>query len=156
MNINATLLGQTIAFVLFVWFCMKYVWPPLMAAIENRQKNIADGLAAADRAAKDLGLAQANASDKLKEAKKAAAEIIDQANKRKNQILEESQNDAKVERQKILDQGRAEIETERNRARDELRKQVAVLAMAGAEKILERSIDQNVHQDILNDITAKL
>lgn len=156
MNINATLLGQAIAFVLFVWFCMKYVWPPLMAAIENRQKNIADGLAAADRAAKDLGLAQANASDKLKEAKKAAAEIIDQANKRKNQILEESQNDAKVERQKILDQGRAEIETERNRARDELRKQVAVLAMAGAEKILERSIDQNVHQDILNDITAKL
>ncbi|WP_194089931.1 F0F1 ATP synthase subunit B [Vibrio hibernica] len=156
MNINATLLGQTIAFVLFVWFCMKYVWPPLMAAIENRQKNIADGLAAADRAAKDLGLAQANASDKLKEAKKAAAEIIDQANKRKNQILEESQNDAKVERQKILDQGRAEIETERNRARDELRKQVAVLAMAGAEKILERSIDQSVHQDILNDITAKL
>lgn len=156
MNINATLLGQAIAFVLFVWFCMKYVWPPLMAAIENRQKNIADGLAAADRAAKDLGLAQANASDKLKEAKKAAAEIIDQANKRKNQILEESQNDAKVERQKILDQGRAEIETERNRARDELRKQVAVLAMAGAEKILERSIDQSVHQDILNDITAKL
>ncbi|MBD1573935.1 F0F1 ATP synthase subunit B [Vibrio sp. S17_S38] len=156
MNINATLLGQAIAFVLFVWFCMKYVWPPLMAAIENRQKNIADGLAAADRAAKDLGLAQANASDKLKEAKKAAAEIIDQANKRKNQILEESQNDAKVERQKILDQGRAEIETERNRARDELRKQVAVLAMAGAEKILERSIDQSVHQDILDDITAKL
>nr|WP_153448232.1 F0F1 ATP synthase subunit B [Vibrio sp. S11_S32] len=153
---NATLIGQAIAFALFVWFCMKYVWPPLMAAIENRQKNIADGLAAADRAAKDLGLAQANASDKLKEAKKAAAEIIDQANKRKSQILEESQTEAKVERQKILDQGRAEIETERNRARDELRKQVAVLAMAGAEKILERSIDQNAHQDILDNITAKL
>ncbi|WP_105902954.1 F0F1 ATP synthase subunit B [Vibrio gangliei] len=156
MNINATLLGQAIAFVLFVWFCMKYVWPPLMAAIENRQKNIADGLAAADRAAKDLSLAQANASDKLKEAKKAAAEIIDQANKRKSQILEESQIEAQAERQKILDQGRAEIETERNRARDELRKQVAVLAIAGAEKILERSIDENAHQDILNDITAKL
>ena len=156
MNINATLLGQAIAFVLFVWFCMKYVWPPLMAAIENRQKNIADGLAAADRAAKDLSLAQANASDKLKEAKKAAAEIIDQANKRKSQILEESQIEAQSERQKILDQGRAEIETERNRARDELRKQVAILAIAGAEKILERSIDKNVNQDILDDITAKL
>lgn len=156
MNINATLLGQAIAFVIFVWFCMKYVWPPLMAAIENRQKNIADGLAAADRAAKDLSLAQANASDKLKEAKKAAAEIIDQANKRKSQILEESQTEAQIERQKILDQGQAEIETERNRARDELRKQVAILAIAGAEKILERSIDQNAHQDILNDITAKL
>ncbi|WP_164520857.1 F0F1 ATP synthase subunit B [Vibrio aphrogenes] len=156
MNMNATLLGQAIAFVLFVWFCMKYVWPPLMAAIENRQKNIADGLAAADRAAKDLSLAQANASDKLKEAKKAAAEIIDQANKRKSQILEESQIEAQAERQKILDQGRAELETERNRARDELRKQVAVLAIAGAEKILERSIDENAHQDILNEITAKL
>lgn len=156
MNINATLLGQAIAFVLFVWFCMKYVWPPLMAAIENRQKNIADGLAAADRAAKDLSLAQANASDKLKEAKKAAAEIIEQANKRKSQILEESQLEAQTERQKILDQGRAEIETERNRARDELRKQVAILAIAGAEKILERSIDKNVNQDILDDITAKL
>lgn len=156
MDINATLLGQAIAFVIFVWFCMKYVWPPLMAAIENRQKNIADGLAAADRAAKDLSLAQANASDKLKEAKKAAAEIIDQANKRKSQILEESQLEAQAERQKILDQGHAEIETERNRARDELRKQVAVLAIAGAEKILERSIDQNANQDILDDITAKL
>lgn len=156
MNINATLLGQAIAFVIFVWFCMKYVWPPLMAAIENRQKNIADGLAAADRAAKDLSLAQANASDKMKEAKKAAAEIIDQANKRKSQILEETQTEAQVERQKILDQGLAEIETERNRARDELRKQVAILAIAGAEKILERSIDQNAHQDILDDITAKL
>jgi len=156
VNINATLLGQAIAFALFVWFCMKYVWPPLMAAIEKRQKDIADGLAAADRAAKDLNLAQANASDKLKEAKKAAAEIIEQANKRKNQILEESQIEAQAERQKILDQGRAEIETERNRTRDELRKQVAVLAIAGAEKILERSIDKNAHQDILDEITAKL
>jgi F-type H+-transporting ATPase subunit b len=127
-----------------------------MAAIEKRQKDIADGLAAADRAAKDLNLAQANASDKLKEAKKAAAEIIEQANKRKSQILEESHVEAQAERQKILDQGRAEIETERNRTRDELRKQVAVLAIAGAEKILERSIDKNVHQDILDEITAKL
>ncbi|HBV76498.1 MULTISPECIES: F0F1 ATP synthase subunit B [Vibrio] len=156
MDINATLLGQALAFALFVLFCMKFVWPPLITAIENRQKSIADGLAAADRAAKDLSLAQANASDKLKEAKKAAAEIIDQANKRKSQILEESQTEAQIERQKILDQGQAEIETERNRARDELRKQVAVLAIAGAEKILERSIDPNAHQDILDNITAKL
>ena len=156
MDINATLLGQALAFALFVLFCMKFVWPPLITAIENRQKSIADGLAAANRAAKDLSLAQANASDKLKEAKKAAAEIIDQANKRKSQILEESQTEAQIERQKILDQGQAEIETERNRARDELRKQVAVLAIAGAEKILERSIDPNAHQDILDNITAKL
>lgn len=156
MNINATLLGQAIAFVLFVWFCMKYVWPPLISAIEKRQQEIADGLSAADRAAKDLKLAQANASDKLKEAKKMAAEIIEQANQRKSQILEESHVEALAERQKILDQGFAEIETERNRARDGLRKQVAVLAIAGAEKILERSLDKNANLDILDDITAKL
>ncbi|MBL4828854.1 MAG: F0F1 ATP synthase subunit B [Aliivibrio sp.] len=156
MNINATLLGQAIAFVLFVWFCMKYVWPPLIAAIEERQKNIADGLAAADRAAKDLSLAQANASDKLKEAKRTATEIIDQANMRKNKILDEAREEALVERQNILTQGEAEIESERNRARDELRKQVATLAVMGAEKILERSIDEQAHRDILDSITAKL
>ncbi len=156
MNINATLLGQAIAFVLFVWFCMKYVWPPLIAAIEERQKNIADGLAAADRAAKDLSLAQANASDKLKEAKRTATEIIDQANIRKNKILDEAREEALVERQNILTQGEAEIESERNRARDELRKQVATLAVMGAEKILERSIDEQAHRDILDSITAKL
>jgi F-type H+-transporting ATPase subunit b len=153
---NATLLGQAIAFVLFVWFCMKYVWPPLITAIEERQKNIADGLAAADRAAKDLSLAQANASDKLKEAKRTATEIIDQANIRKNKILDEAREEALVERQNILTQGEAEIETERNRARDELRKQVATLAVIGAEKILERSIDEQAHSDILDSITAKL
>ncbi len=156
MNMNATLLGQAIAFVLFVWFCMKYVWPPLITAIEERQKNIADGLAAADRAAKDLSLAQANASDKLKEAKRTATEIIDQANIRKNKILDEAREEALVERQNILTQGEAEIETERNRARDELRKQVATLAVIGAEKILERSIDEQAHSDILDSITAKL
>ena len=156
MNIIATLLGQAIAFVLFVWFCMKYVWPPLIAAIEERQKNIADGLAAADRAAKDLSLAQANASDKLKEAKRTATEIIDQANIRKNKILDEAREEALVERQNILTQGEAEIESERNRARDELRKQVATLAVIGAEKILERSIDEQAHSDILDSITAKL
>ncbi|MGF1763325.1 F0F1 ATP synthase subunit B [Aliivibrio kagoshimensis] len=156
MNMNATLLGQAIAFVLFVWFCMKYVWPPLITAIEERQKNIADGLAAADRAAKDLSLAQANASDKLKEAKRTATEIIDQANIRKNKILDEAREEALAERQNILTQGEAEIETERNRARDELRKQVATLAVIGAEKILERSIDEQAHSDILDSITAKL
>ncbi|MUK48106.1 F0F1 ATP synthase subunit B [Aliivibrio fischeri] len=153
---NATLLGQAIAFTLFVWFCMKYVWPPIMEAIEERQKKIADGLSAAERAAKDLDLAQANASDQLKEAKRAATEIIEQANKRKGQILDEAREEALVERQKILTQGEAELESERNRARDELRKQVATLAVIGAEKILERSIDVEAQKDILDNITAKL
>ena len=156
MNMNATLLGQAIAFALFVWFCMKYVWPPIMEAIEERQKKIADGLSAAERAAKDLDLAQANASDQLKEAKRAATEIIEQANKRKGQILEEAREEALTERQKILTQGEAELESERKRTRDELRKQVATLAVIGAEKILERSINLEAQKDILDNITAKL
>ncbi|KJG12790.1 ATP F0F1 synthase subunit B [Photobacterium iliopiscarium] len=156
MNMNATLLGQAIAFFFFVVFCMKYVWPPIMEAIEERQKKIADGLAAADRAAKDLNLAQANASDQLKEAKRAASELIEQANKRKAQIVDDAKIEAQVEREKILAQGLAEIEAERNRARDELRKQVATLAVIGAEKIIGRSIDMEAQTDILNKLTAEL
>ncbi|MDB1122583.1 F0F1 ATP synthase subunit B [Vibrio algarum] len=156
MNMNATLLGQAIAFALFVWFCMKYVWPPIIEAIEERQKNIADGLSAAERAAKDLNLAQANASEQLKEAKRTATEVIDSANKRKAQIIDEAREEAQAERQKILTQAEAELEAERNRAKDDLRKQVATLALAGAEKILERSIDKDAHKDILDNITAKL
>ncbi|PSW11693.1 F0F1 ATP synthase subunit B [Photobacterium sanctipauli] len=156
MNMNATLLGQAIAFFIFVVFCMKYVWPPIMEAIEERQKKIADGLAAADRAAKDLNLAQANASDQLKEAKRTATEIVEQANKRKAQIIDEAKAEAQAERDKILSQGLAEIEAERNRARDELRKQVATLAVIGAEKIIERSIDKDAHADLLNKVTAEL
>jgi F-type H+-transporting ATPase subunit b len=153
---NATLLGQAIAFFLFVVFCMKYVWPPLMEAIEERQTKIADGLAAADRAAKDLNLAQANASDQLKDAKRAASELIEQANKRKAQIIDEAKIEAQAERKNILAQGQAEIEAERNRARDDLRKQVATLAVIGAEKIIERTIDKDVHADLLNKVTAEL
>ena len=156
MNINATLLGQAIAFVLFVWFCMKYVWPPLMAAIEERQKLIADGLTQAERAGKDLELAQAKAAEKLKEAKAQAAEIIDQANKRRTQIVEEAKNEGDVERSKIIAQGEAEVEAERNRAREELRQQVATLAIAGAEKIIKRSIDKEANSDIINKLVAEL
>ncbi|WP_087023637.1 F0F1 ATP synthase subunit B [Thaumasiovibrio subtropicus] len=156
MNMNATLLGQAIAFALFVIFCMKYVWPPLMEAIEERQQKIADGLAAADRASKDLDLAKASASESLKEAKQAAAEIIEQANKRKALILEEARVEADAERERILAQGQTEIEADRIRARDELRKQVATLAVAGAEKILERSIDKDAHKDLLDKVTAEL
>lgn len=153
---NATLLGQAISFAMFVWFCMKYVWPPIIEAIEERQKKIADGLSAAERAEKNLNLAQANASEQLKEAKRTATEIIDSANKRKAQIIDEAREDAQAERQKILTQAEAEVEADRSRARDELRKQVATLAIAGAEKILERTIDKDAQKDILENITAKL
>ena len=156
MNINATLLGQAIAFILFVWFCMKYVWPPLMAAIEALQKLIADGLTQAERAGKDLELAQAKASEKLKEAKVQASEIIDQANKRRTQIVEEAKNEGEIERNKIIAQGQSEVEAERNRAREELRQQVAALAIAGAEKIIKRSIDKEANSDIINKLVAEL
>ncbi len=156
MSINATLLGQAISFALFVWFCMKFVWPPLMNAIEQRQKKIADGLADADRAVKDLELAQAKATDQLKEAKVTANEIIEQANKRKAQIVEEAKAEADAERAKIIAQGKAEIENERNRVKDDLRKQVAALAVLGAERILERSIDEAAHSDIVDKLVAEI
>ena len=156
MNINATLFGELIAFVVFVIFCMKFVWPPIMAAIEDRQKTIADGLAASDRAAKDLELAQEKATAQLKEAKSQAASIIDAAKKRETQLVEEAAVKAQAEKAKILAAGHAEIETERNQAKEELRKQVAVLAIAGAEKILERSIDAAAHSDILDKLVAEL
>ena len=156
MNINATLIGQAIAFAIFVWFCMKYVWPPLLDAIEARQKKIADGLTQAERAGKDLELAQAKATDKLKQAKAQAAEIIDQANKRRTQIVEEAKNEAETERSKIVAQGEAEVEAERNRAREELRQQVAVLAIAGAEKIIKRTIDKEANSDIIDKLVAEL
>ena len=147
MNLNATILGQAIAFVLFVLFCMKYVWPPLMAAIEKRQKEIADGLASAERAHKDLDLAKASATDQLKKAKAEAQVIIEQANKRRSQILDEAKAEAEQERTKIVAQARA---------REELRKQVAILAVAGAEKIIERSVDEAANSDIVDKLVAEL
>ncbi|GLP97660.1 F0F1 ATP synthase subunit B [Paraferrimonas sedimenticola] len=156
MSINATLFGQTIAFILFVWFCMKFVWPPLLASIEERQKRIADGLSDAERAAKDLELAQQKATEQLKEAKAQAGEIIEQANKRKAQIVDEAKAEADAERAKIIAQGQAEIEAERNRVKEELRKQLATLAVSGAEKILERSIDEAAHNDIVEKLVAEI
>ncbi|WP_115720503.1 F0F1 ATP synthase subunit B [Gallaecimonas mangrovi] len=156
MDINATLIGQAIAFIIFVLFCMKYVWPPLINAIEERQKKIADGLASADRAAKDLELAQAKAADTIKEAKAQASVLIEQANKRKAQIIEEAQAEAQAEKAKIVASGHAEVDAERVRVREDLRKQVSALAIAGAEKILERSIDEAAHRDILDKIVADI
>ena len=156
MEINATFLGQAVAFVIFVVLCMKWVWPPLMSAIEKRQKEIADGLSSAERAKKDLDLAQANATDQLKKAKAEAQVIIEQASKRKAQILDEAKAEAEQERNKIVAQAQAEIDAERKRAREELRKQVAMLAIAGAEKIIERSVDEAANSDIVDKLVAEL
>jgi F-type H+-transporting ATPase subunit b len=145
-----------IAFAFFVWFCMKYVWPPLTAAMAERQKKIADGLEAADRAGKDLELAQSRVADQLKEAKSEASGIIDQANKRATQIIDEAKEQAREEGQRLIAGAQAEIEQEVNRAKEQLRAQVASIAIAGAEKILEASIDENAHAELAEKLASSL
>lgn len=156
MNINLTLIGQMIAFVCFVMFCMKYVWPPILAAMAEREKKIADGLAAADRASHDLELAKEKAVERLKEAKQEAAGIIDAANKRGIQLVEEAKASAVVEADRVKTAAKAEIEQETNRAREQLRGQVAALALAGAEKVLGASIDQKAHAELVDKLAAEL
>lgn len=156
MNINWTLVGQMIFFVIFVLFCMKYVWPPITNAMAERAKKIADGLAAADRADKDLELAKEKAAADLKEAKLQAAEIIEQAKKRADQMVEEAKGKAKEEADRVLASAEAEVEQQIAQAKETLRAQVSVLAIAGAEKILESSVDAKAHGDMLDKLAAQL
>ena len=156
MNINLTLIGQMIAFVCFVMFCMKYVWPPILAAMAEREKKISDGLAAADRASHDLELAKEKAVERLVEAKHEATGIIDSANKRGNQIVEEAKGAAVVEADRVKASAQAEIEQETNRAREQLRGQVAALSLAGAEKVLGAAIDQEAHAGLVDKLAAEL
>ena len=156
MNLNATIIGQIIAFFLFAWFCSAIVWPPIMRALAERQKKIADGLEAASRAGHDLELAQQRAAEMLREAKTNSASIIDQANKRANQIIDEAKEKAREEGNRLKVGAQAEIDQQINRAREQLRQQVAALAIAGAEKILESSVDQKAHADMLNKLAAGL
>ena len=145
-----------IAFAFFVWFCMKYVWPPLTSALAERAKKIADGLEAAERAGRDLELAQERAAEQLREAKTEASGIIEQANKRASQIIDEAKEQAREEGQRLIAGAQAEIEQEVNRAKEHLRKQVASIAIAGAEKILEASIDEKVHAELAEKLAASL
>ncbi|PWB32273.1 F0F1 ATP synthase subunit B [Pseudomonas sp. SDI] len=156
MNINATLIGQSVAFFIFVLFCMKFVWPPVIAALQERQKKIADGLDAANRAARDLELAQDKVGQQLREAKAQAAEIVEQAKKRGAQIVEEARDQARVEADRVKAQALAEIEQELNGAKDALRAQVGSLAVEGAEKILGATIDQNAHAELVNKLAAEI
>lgn len=156
MNINLTLIGQSVTFFAFIWFCMKYVWPALISVMEEREKKIADGLEAADRADKDLELAQKKAGETLTEAKQQAAEIIEQANKRANQIVDEAKDQARAEGDRLKVAAQAEIEQEANRAKEELRAKVATLALAGAEKVLGNTIDANAHNDLVDKLAAEL
>ena len=156
MNINLTLIGQMITFAVFVLFCMKYVWPAITNAMETRANKIADGLDAADRAMRDLELAQNKASEQMKEAKQEAAALIEQANKRASQIVEEAKDQARAEGDRLKSSAQAEIEQELNRAREELRGQVAALALAGAEKVLGASIDANANRELVDKLAAQL
>ncbi|KAA0018698.1 F0F1 ATP synthase subunit B [Salinicola corii] len=156
MNLNLTLIGQAIAFAVFVWFCMKYVWPPVMQALQERQKKIADGLDAASRATRDLELAQEKAEETLRESKEQAQQILEQANKRANQIVEEARDNARAEGERIIEGARSEIDQEINRAKEELRAQVSLLAVAGAERILESSIDEAKHRELVDKLAAEL
>lgn len=156
MNINATIIGQAIAFFFFTWFCMKYVWPPVITALQERQKKIADGLDAADRASRDLELAKEKAIQSLREGKEQAAAIIEQANKRANQIVDEAKELAITEGTRLKDAAMAEIEQEKNRAREVLRAEVAKLAIAGAEKILGKAVDSKASAELVDKLAAEL
>ncbi|ACT52056.1 MULTISPECIES: F0F1 ATP synthase subunit B [Methylovorus] len=156
MNINLTLFAQAVSFAILIWFTVKFVWPPLLKAIETRQKTIADGLAAGERGKQELEAATQRSTAAVEEAKLKASSIIAQAEKRATDIIEEAKNNAKAEGDRILAGAKAEIDQEVNRAKEGLRAQVSALAVAGAEKILRKEIDAKVHADMLNTIANEL
>jgi len=156
VNINATLIGQAIWFLLFIWFTTKLVWPYLRRAIEDRQKTIADGLAAAERGRQDLDLAAKRAADVLREAREQAQEVLAQADKRAAQMVEEAKTQAKTEGDRMIAGAKAEIDREVFRAKETLRAQVAILAVQGAEKILRREVDATKHAELLKAVAAEL
>jgi F-type H+-transporting ATPase subunit b len=156
MNINATLLAQTIMFALFVWFCMKFVWPPIIAALEQRKKLIADGLADAERSKHDLELAAKRSAEILREAKEKVGEIVNNGEKRASEIVEAAKVQAKVEGDRIIVGAKAEIDQEVFRAKEQLRTQVSAIALAGASKILGREIDAKAHNDLLDKIVSEI
>ena len=156
MNINFTLIAQAIAFAVLIWFTAKFVWPPLLKAIEARQKEIADGLAAASEGRSALEVAAKKSEVTLNEAKQKASEIIGQAEKRATQIVEEAKGNAKTEGDRIITSAKAEIDQEVNRAKEGLRAQVSALAIAAAEKILRKEIDGKAHSEMLTKLAAEL
>ena len=156
MNFNATLIGQTITFIVFVWFCMKYIWPPLMAALEERNARITEGLAAAERGQKDLEAAKAQVGENLNEAKQQAQEIINQAQKRANEIVDGAKDIAREEADKIKNAATADIDQQVNSAREQLRKEVSGIALAGAEQILKREVNADAHAAVLDELVAQI
>jgi F-type H+-transporting ATPase subunit b len=156
MNINLTLIGQAIAFAVFVWFCMKYVWPPIVGALAEREQRIADGLAAAEKGRHELSLAEKRASQILHEGREKAQEFIAHAEQRAGEIIEEGKMAAKAEGDRLIAAARVQIEQERNTAREALRREVAALAVRGAEQILMREVDAGTHREMLQRLSAEI
>ncbi|MEN8260965.1 MAG: F0F1 ATP synthase subunit B [Pseudomonadota bacterium] len=156
MSINITLIGQMITFALLVWFTMKYIWPPLMQALEERRKKIAEGLAAAEHGHKEMELAEKRAMGLLKEAKDQAADIVNLAQKRANEIVEESKDSGREEGERLLTAAKAEINQELEQAKEGLRQEVSALALKAAGQILKSEVDEAKHKDIVKDISKQL
>lgn len=156
MNINLTLFGQTVTFIVFVWFCMKYVWPPILNALNERKQKIADGLAEAEKGMQAKEMAEQDAAKTLAEAKTQATEILAQAQRRADEIVEESKQTARVEGERLLSGARADIDQEVNRAREDLRKDVVAIAMRGTERLLGREVDRTAHNDLIEDLAKQL
>ena len=156
MNINATLIGQTIAFIVFVWFCRRYIWPHIMQALEDRRARISEGLAAAERGQQELETASERARAVMDDAKSQAKEILAQAQHRADEIVQGSKDEARAEGGKLLSAAQAEIDQERNQAREELRAEVVAIALAGAEQVLMREVDHRVHSETLEKLAARI
>jgi F-type H+-transporting ATPase subunit b len=156
MNINATLILQSIAMMIFVWFCMKFLWPPLLKAMDERRERIAEGLAASDKAEKELEAAKITVEQQIREARDKAGEIVDQANQRHSQIVEQAKEDAVSERNRQVSAAEAEITQSANQAREELRTTVARLAVLGASQILEKEVDADTHRELLDKLIAEI
>ena len=156
MNFNFTLIGQLLAFILFVWFCMKYVWPPLLGVLEEREKEIADGLNAASEGRRELEEANIKREEILQDAKKEAADLVNQANQRANQLVVDAKTSAQEEAERIKISAQNDVEQSTKRAREELRAEVATLAVAGAEKILNSEIDEKKNSEILDELKKEL
>ena len=156
MSINATLIGQMITFTLLVWFTMQYVWPPLIEALEERKKKIAEGLAAAEKGQEEIKLAEKKAIKYLKEAKAESANIIALAQKRANELVEESKDTAKLEGEKMIESAKAQIEQEIQQAKESLRKEVSSLALKAAEQILQEEVDKAKHKTIISKVSEQL
>ena len=156
MNINLTLIAQFLWFFAFVWFTARFVWPPLMRAVDERQKKIADGLAAAEKGQQELVSAQGRVDDLLRTAKQQSQELVANAQKRADEMVEAAKESAKVEGERQLAAARASIEQEIQQAREQLRTQVAEIAIAGAEQILMREVDPARHREVLDKLSARL